>query len=130
MHRRDSETVFGKLAILAAVGGMAAGLSACAFAMPRTSEGPYPKFTDIPLKAGPTTPASQAEANATILKGMASELAIQAQGIAADPSDPDALAAARTTATQVQGPTDADAAATEAFLRSARARATPPPARK
>jgi hypothetical protein len=122
--------MFGKLALLAAVGGMTAGLSACVIAIPHTAEGPYPKFSDIPLKAGPTTPASQADANAAILRGMASELAAQAQGIAAEPTDPDALAVARATATQVQAPTDADAAATEAFLRSARARATPPPARK
>ncbi len=95
MHRRDSETVFGKLAVLAALGGMTAGLSACAIAIPHNAEGPFPKFTDIPLKAGPTTPASQADANAAVLRGMASELATQAQGISADPSDPDALAAAR-----------------------------------
>ena len=130
MHRRDSKTALGRLALLATVGGLAAGLSACAIAIPRTAEGGYPKFTDIPLKAGPTTPASEADANAAILRGMASELAAQAQGIAAQPSDTDALAAARATASQAQAPTDADAAATEAFLRSARARATPPPARK
>jgi hypothetical protein len=129
MHRRDSETVFGRLAILAVAGGLAAGLSACAN-LPHGAEGGFPKFTDIPLKAGPTTPASEAQANADILRGMASALAAQGQTIAAAPTDTDALTAARAVATQVQAPTDADAAATEAFLRSARARATPPPVRK
>jgi hypothetical protein len=130
MHRRDFEMLISRFAVLTVVAGLAAGLGACAFAIPHNTEGPYPKFTDIPLKAGPTTSSSQAEANAAVLRGMASELAAQAQGIAAEPSDPDALAGARATASQVQAPTDADAAATEAFLRSARARATPPPARK
>jgi hypothetical protein len=130
MHRRDSEKAGGRLIALMTVGCLAAGLSACANAGPHSAEGPYPKFSDIPLKAGPTTASSQSEANMAILRGMGEQLAAQAQGISSTPSDSESLAAARATAGQVKTPTDADAAATQAFLRAARARATPPPLRK
>jgi hypothetical protein len=109
---------------------MAAGLNACAGLAPHSAEGPYPKFSDIPLKAGPTISTSQSQANSAALQGAAAELAAQAQTINAAPTDAEALAAAKAVAEQVHAPTDADAAATEAFLRAARARATPPPLRK
>jgi hypothetical protein len=130
MHRRDSEKAVTQFVVVMVVGLLAAGLSACVGSSPHSPDGPYPKFSDIPLKAGPTTASSQSGANTAMIKGMAAELASQAQGISAASSDSDALATARATASQVKTPTDADAAATEAFLKAARARATPPPARK
>jgi hypothetical protein len=104
-------------------------LSACAaFAPP--SSGPYPKFSDIPLKAAPTASVDQTNAEMATLRGMAAELANQYAGDPNQAADDASIAAARAVASQVQAPTAEDDAATDAFVRAARARATPPPARK
>lgn len=89
----------------------------------------YPKFSDIPQKAGPTTPASQADAQVSTLKAMAAKLAEQPQGNPTQQADDAQIAAARATAAKIKAPTDADDAASQAFARQARARATPPPPR-
>jgi len=104
-------------------------LSACVVA-PHSDAGPYPKFSDIPLKAASGTSADKSKSEGAILQGMAAKLTDQAAGVSAQKSDADALNAARVAASGAPAPTEADAAATEAYARAARARATPPPPRK
>jgi hypothetical protein len=125
MHRRDSERRLSRLVLLAVM----AGMTGCTGLAGPGSPG-YPKFSDIPKMATPTTPASQTDAGVASLKATGAELAAQPQGNPTQQADDAQIAAARAVAAKVQAPTDADDAATQAFLRQARARATPPPPRK
>ena len=117
--------MLSRLALLAVMLGMTgcAGLAAPGGAG-------YPKFSDIPKMAAPTTPVGQTDAGVASLKAAAAKLAEQPQGDPTQQADDTQIAAARAIAAKVQAPTDADDAATQAFLRQARARATPPPPRK
>ena len=124
MDRRDFERRESGLVLLAFM----ATMTGCT-AVTASGGGGYPKFSDIPKMAAPTTPASQVDAGVEALKAKASTLAEQPQGNPTHAADDTQIAAARAVAAKVQAPTDVDDAATQAFLRQARARATPPPPR-